>query len=351
MTVAGEIRFSRIYFRCSECTQGVFAADERVGVSGRYSPQSQRLICLAGASWSFDVASERLKELCGLRVSDNTIRELSQQHGADMLAWQRESFEAVKEFREAEGDMEFTTDGTSVNTTSGWREMKVALFSKRHPGEPATPQEWESRHLPKPHVRVAFAAIEKSQRFGSRWRHWCRRLGILDPARITVLADGAKWIWEEKRNHLWESDGVLDVFHALEHVSDTAKALYGDQTAKTDHFRERGREELLSKGFEGILQLLEDVKHQTDSQDKLSAIDDLENYLGNHGDHLHYAQRLSQGRSIGSGQIEGACKNLVGRRLKQTGARWRPRRVNRMAGLCSVMYSDNWKIYWNNLSA
>ena len=48
--------------------------------------------------------------------------------------------------------------------------------------------------------------------------------------------------------------------------------------------------------------------------------------------------------------MEGACKNLVGRRLKQTGARWRIRRVNRMAGLCCLMYSNNWNAYWNSLT-
>jgi hypothetical protein len=351
MTAAGEIRFSRVYFRCSKCTLGTFLADERVGISGRYSPQSQRLICLAGASWSFDVASERLEELCGLRVSDNTIRELSQEHGAKMLAWQRESFDAVEEFRKASGEIEFTTDGTGVNTTSGWREMKLALFSKRHPGEPALPEEWDSRHLPKPHVRVAFAAIEKSDRFGSRWRAWCQRLGILDPSRITVVADGAKWIWEEKRNHLWEAEGVLDVFHALEHLSDAGKALHGEQTGETESFREQGRQQLLSEGFEGLAHFLEEIKPQIHTPEHKAAIDGLKNYLGSHADHLHYKKRLSKGQSIGSGQIEGACKNLVGRRLKQTGARWRPRRVNRMAGLCSVMYSNNWKTYWNTLLA
>jgi hypothetical protein len=41
---------------------------------------------------------------------------------------------------------------------------------------------------------------------------------------------------------------------------------------------------------------------------------------------------------------------VIGRRLKQTGARWKVRRVNRMAGLCSIMYSDLWKTYWNALS-
>jgi hypothetical protein len=41
----------------------------------RYSPNARRLICLAAGSWSYDVSSQRLQELCGLRVSDTTIRE------------------------------------------------------------------------------------------------------------------------------------------------------------------------------------------------------------------------------------------------------------------------------------
>jgi hypothetical protein len=38
---------------------------------------------------------------------------------------------------------------------------------------------------------------------------------------------------------------------------------------------------------------------------------------------------------------------VVGRRLKQTGARWKVRRVERMAALCSVQASDQWNTYWN----
>ena len=60
---------------------------------------------------------------------------------------------------------------------------------------------------------------------------------------------------------------------------------------------------------------------------------------------MNSAERLMEGRSIGSGQIEGACKNLIGCRLKQTAAKWRVRRLNRMAGLCSIMYSKQWNEY------
>ena len=116
--------------------------------------------------------------------------------------------------------MEFTTDGTWVNTTEGWREMKVGIFSKRERGVPATPDEWDTRVLPPPQVRVAFAAIEDSQAFGQRWHAWHRRLGLADTSGITLLADGAKWIWEEQRRHLPHAEGVLDVYHALAHVAE-----------------------------------------------------------------------------------------------------------------------------------
>jgi hypothetical protein len=57
---------------------------------------------------------------------------------------------------------------------------------------------------------------------------------------------------------------------------------------------------------------------------------------------------LAEGRSIGSSLVERAAKNLVGKRLKQTGARWRDRRVNPMGGLCACGNSDHWTAYWEN---
>jgi hypothetical protein len=55
---------------------------------------------------------------------------------------------------------------------------------------------------------------------------------------------------------------------------------------------------------------------------------------------------LAEGRSIGSGMVEGACKTAIGLRLKQTGARWRIKRLERMAALCCLGYSDLFDAYW-----
>jgi hypothetical protein len=325
---------------------GTHPWDQRMGVRGLVSPQARRLLCLAGASWSFDCSAKFLKELCGLSVSDNTVREVCQQEGAAMADWQRNALEARNPFREAKGDIEFSTDGTNVNTWEGWREMRVGIFSKRHRGKPAMPKDWNDRELPSPHVRVAFAAVEKSDRFSARWGRWAQRLGIRDTREISVLSDGAAWIWEEVSVHFPEATGVLDIYHALDHITTAAKAIYGEETVRCAQWIESVRDALLGGGWPAVRQRLRATWQRTKKRSHRKLLQSLSRYLGKHLRHLGYAQRLAKGQSIGSGQVEGACKHMIGRRLKQTGARWRVRRVNRMANLCALMYSDHWNTYW-----
>ncbi len=298
-----------------------------------------------------------LNPVSGLRnrrisVSDTSIREIAQATGAQLLEWQCTKPEAVREFHTATGDIEFTTDGTSVNTTAGWREVKLGIFSKRDRGQPALPSAWGDRQLPKPNTCVAFAAIEASAQFGSRWKAWAQRLDVRDTSAVTVLADGAKWIWEEARLNLSGSQGVLDVYHALEHISDTSKTLFGEGTAESNSWTNELRTALLERGWKGFDACWQHTRRQHPERGpQATALHELRTYLGNHVGHLNYAERLQEGRSIGSGQVEGACKNLIGRRLKQTAARWRVRRLNRMAGLCSIMSSQQWTEYWHHQAA
>ena len=84
----------------------------------------------------------------------------------------------------------------------------------------------------------------------------------------------------------------------------------------------KARETLLHKGWSGIDSLTLIAPGETARPTaEQAALDQLRNDLSPHADHLHDAERLKEGRSIGSGQIEGACKNLIGRRLKANSAR------------------------------
>ena len=71
------------------------------------------------------------------------------------------------------------------------------------------------------------------------------------------------------------------------------------------------------------------------------------NYLSGHQDHMMYAARLRRGASIGSGMIEGAIKQLMVRRIKQTGARWKTEHVSSFVELISLGHTEDWNAYWS----
>lgn len=348
LTAAGSIRLERVYFVCRACRLGRYAADERLGIEGAHSRQAERLLCLAGASWSFDRAAVHLKTLTGLSVADNTIRSVCDGRSAAISRWRHTQRDAHESFREAQGSVEFESDGTCVNTSDGWREMRVGIFAKRVASQPATPEEWSERRLPSPTARVAFAAVEKAERFTTRWRHWRGRLGIKPNERVHAVADGARWIWDALAREFRHVDGVLDVYHALEHLAQAARALYGEGTREAQQWLDGARRKMLSGGWSALEEHLTSSCAATRSARKRKALRQEIQYFRRHEDHLDYAQQLAAGRTIGSGMVEGACKNVIGRRLKQTGARWRTRRANRMAVLCSTLYSDHWDHYWTS---
>ena len=99
----------------------------------------------------------------------------------------------------------------------------------------------------------------------------------------------------------------------MEHVAVCGKVLYGNGSAFSDWF-DQMRLVLLAEGFSGMDRELSTLKNL--SEDEQKAVRSLGEYLNKNKERLRYAERLAAGRSIGSGLIEGACKNLVKRRLK-----------------------------------
>jgi hypothetical protein len=348
MSAVGSVEVKRRYDECVPCRLPQHAADEPLGLEGRYSVGLRRLAVRAGTDGAFADAEENLYEYCGLSLSRETIRELCQQEAPKMAEWHRNSPEVHEEFIAASGVVEVTVDGTSANTTDGWREVKVGLFSKRELGKGVFPDQWDDRKLPRPNVRIAFAAVEKKDRFRRRFRQWIQRLKIDRKTDVSALADGAAWIWDLILLEFGKIRENLDVYHCLEHLSATGKVLYGEGTEESERWRTETTLELLWNGYALIEKRLDGLSREHRKPSERESVRRLRGYLSNHQGRLSYCERLAEGRSIGSGQVEGACKNMIGRRLKQTGARWRLQRLNRMIVLCSVRYSSHWKLYWKN---
>jgi hypothetical protein len=344
----GTMKLWRDYHQCPECKNRSFSVEVTLGIPKRYSNGvKERVAYIIGFS-SYRLVAKTLKLFLGFRLSPTTIGEIADQTADEMSVRLKKNADVRKDFQKAKGEIEFLTDGTCINTRNDegkqeYREVKIAVCAKRECGESAEPFEWESRDLPEPNALYAVAAIEEKKEFQERCQTMRRFLGV--GGITSALGDGALWIWSIILMVFGKTNECLDIYHALEKVSSCGKSLYGSGQALTEWF-ESMRNILLSEGLPGMERELELLKIGLKSEE-CKSVDSLLEYLRKNKDRLKYRERLAEGRAIGSGLIEGACKNLIGKRLKQTKACWRVERANKIASICAVLYSEQWERAWN----
>lgn len=351
LSSVGDIAVARRYYACRRCGAKAVPFDDWAGLEKghRLTAHARRVVTLAGSTWSFDQAAAKLAELCHLRTSNDVIRAVCDEEGEAARKWLEGSEPPGVALAQAPGEAEFYTDGVKVNTVGGWREMRLSVFAKRPAGLPAGPGQWKDRVLPETTARVAFAAIAASHRVGSSWRRMLQRLGLAGSARLSVLGDGARWIWDEaaKRFKLIAAvDWCVDVFHVSEHLHGCAAAMFGPQTPGAKLWATTRMEQLIEMEGPRFIEKLRAERSAARGRRQRQALDELIGYLSENRDSLWYRTRLEQGRAIGTGLIEGACKNTIGARLKLNNPRWRVRRAERMAALRCLQYSDLWDAYW-----
>jgi hypothetical protein len=343
VTAIGGVTLSRVYFRCPACEMGEYAADDVLGIGGLLSVQARRLVCFFAAHGSFARASACLKEACGWSVSDETIRLACYREAQRIEAWVDADERAYRGFLEAAGQVELQIDAAKVNTLDGWRDMKIVIYAKREPGEPAAPQQWDTRSLPQPTARVALARVEEAGQFGERLEDWVERLQI-GTTQASVLGDGAEWIWNLAEQRVPGARHCLDVFHGSERISGVGKAVF-DTDSEAGRWLERARLGLLRDGWWGLCEEVGKTLEEK-GEPAREAMEELLGYFSKHTGRLNYCARLYAGEAIGSGMVEGACKNVIGKRLKQTAACWELGNVQKMAVLCCCCYSESWLPYW-----
>lgn len=347
LTVVGEVELSRRYYSCRKCRENHTPFDAWAGlVAGMSTPATRRMLSLAGMSFSFDTSAERLAELCLLKVSNDTIRRVSEEEGKAAQRFLATSDVPAKAFAKGKGEVEFYTDGVTVNTTEGWRDLRVNVFDKREAGEAATPADWADRVLPPPTVRIAWASMAACEQQGLAWKRQGEKLGVADNEYLSVLADGAKWIWDQARQCWKSAQWVLDVFHVSEHIHDCGKAIHSQTDSQARLWSEAQVQGLIEHG---PVQYIKDLKTfsalHTDPA-KVKALESLLSYLTPHVDSMWYKERLAEGRPIGSGLIEGANKTIVSNRLKLNSARWTPEHAEQISALRCLDYSGLWADFW-----
>ena len=345
MTAIGKIVIGRDYRVCRDCVDAGFPADAMLGLGGSVTRRALRQICHVGISDSFARGERTLRELCGWSVDAETIRRLCHAEAAKCREAEAVPREAAKDFQNAQGHWELQIDAGKVNTDTGWRDVKVAV---RPPGVSSRSEDYEQRDLPKPSVRRVIAAIETAETFGHRCGAEAERLGLTDASTLSVLGDGAEWIWNIATQRFPEAEQNLDVYHATEYLADLARAGFGDDAPTVKAWTGSAQRRLLADSWAGVCEFVHQSGAAVNDRPAFeSAYPRVANYLAGHQDRMKYAARLRLGKSIGSGMIEGTIKQMVGRRRKQTGARWKTGHVAPLVELIALNDDPTWERYWS----
>lgn len=306
------------------------------------------MITLAGTRWSFDRASENLEEFCHLLVSDDTIERVCQEEGERAKDWVQQSSQLVKAFEAAAGQAEFSSDGVQINTVGGWREMRLSVLAKREPTQGCEPSQWDKRVLNEPTTRMAICRIADANHIGADWKRLSDRMNLKDQPAVDVLADAAKWIWDQAGKRLPRHNGkwCVDVYHVSEHLHQCGRELFSE-SAKARAWADEMLHGVLEHNGPALIARAEtQLREEPKSSVNRRPLERLLTFLRPNRDRMWYKDRLAAGLPIGSGLIEGGCKNIIGARLKLNNARWRIRRAERIGMLRCVDASKQWSNFW-----
>ena len=180
---------------------------------------------------------------------------------------------------------------------------------------------------------------EKIGGFRPVFTDFALRYGMSAADQIVFLTDGAVWLRNLQLRLCPNAIGIVDYYHAAEHLDDVINALRFDSAEKRAEFAETSRN-LLERGDIGQLtSLIRDKKNHSNEE----TVEKKLVYFERNADRMRYGLFRAAGLFIGSGVMEAACKTIVGKRLKNAGMHWSKKNANGVIALrcaiCSNEYS------------
>lgn len=325
LTSAGPVSYSRAYVRLPDGTNA-FPADELFGIVRGCTPSAAKLLCHEAARCqSYKQASESLALVGGITVSPNTIHRLVSSVGADMERWASER-EPAKPGELKDIIICLQTDMTGVRMLKKHlvnvkgkdgdpkgRQIKCATLFLMQRGE-------DNKYHRLPDTAIHLISFADPVTFSAELNNALDKLGAPFGTKMVVVGDGAEWIWNIVEDRFKWATGIVDFWHAAEHVNELCATVCSDDNERKQMFKlwrrklKRYGANCLINHFENLS--LSDCKHK-EVLKKLK-------YFKTHRERMQYLKFRREGLLIGSGAIEGACKSLVKQRTNLSGQRWSP---------------------------
>jgi hypothetical protein len=335
-TVLGPVTVNRAWYHCAACRHGFAPRDAELGIAGTsLSPGLSEMTDIAAAAGPFAKASLLLAELAGIRLDARRTGRAAEASGAARSAAVRERAAAItcREIvpmppRPLPDMLYGAVDGTGVTMvpaeTAGregkgedgrarTREIKLGVFFTQDEvddeGYPVRDRDSSSYIATFEPVSV-FTELVKAEGI---------RRGADHVRQLTILGDGAAWIWNLAAAAFPEATCIVDLYHAREHLTSLAKSL---EFMLGDHYGEwlaARREDLDYGDIAGIEAAVREYPLEGTKKDE---VDRELGYFLNNATRMRYKWFRSRGLFVGSGVVESGCKAVIGQRLKLSGMRW-----------------------------
>ncbi|MFB3041319.1 MAG: hypothetical protein ACE1ZS_05890 [Candidatus Poribacteria bacterium] len=354
----------------------------------------KRIATLCGASWPYEQAEKVIRELTGVEVSHDHIKNLCESEAKVIGEEQQQIYnmrvdavigEAVDCFAFNDSDADSTCekrneansnkiekanaknnlfyigmDGVYVGEVRREKfiEAKVGIVFT---DERATISKGRNILLNKQYV----GTFNDSNKFGEKLYCCAKDMGISEQTELVILGDGARWIWRLARMRYPFATLILDWWHLKQRVWETI-----DYLKQTHFFSDKdalrwGRRlvRMLWHGetngaLKFVLKLGEQLKIEfpvtARERNELNrkSLPLLYEYISNNQEAVvNYQEKKEDGYFVSSVFAEKAIDVLVCRRQKCRGMNWSRSGAENIITLRTLILNDEWENHWEHKQA
>lgn len=282
----------------------------------------------AGQLDCYENCNEVIKKYLNVEVSSTQVHRVTDVYGKEV----GNALNSQPILTPAKSDevLYVQADGSMILTREeSWKEVKLGRIFKAsdciHAGEK---QGWISNSQYVAHLGDHKAFIKQMEELIDSYMH--------HDLKLVFITDGAPWLRNWIEDAYCSSTSILDFYHATEYLHAFSR----------EHFKNKSEEDewvatqkkLLLEGH--VLEVIDQVKALKSPRKEAEK---LVNYYSANQHRMNYQhyQKIGCGL-IGSGAIESAHRNVIQKRMKQSGQRWSKQGAQNMLNLRVAKSNNEW---------
>lgn len=165
-----------------------------------------------------------------------------------------------------------------------------------------------------------------------------RGFGLKSRKMVQLLTDGDNDLAYYAKEFLPHALHGIDVMHVVEKLWTAGESLYREGTKECIAWVEARKDELFKGAARDIVVHLKHRLDQTPrtgpgNKGKRKRLEDIMVYIDKRLENLRYDKLLAEDLDLGTGAVEGAIKNIIGKRCDHGGMRWIKERVEAIVQL------------------